>query len=682
MKQKDISIGTLFTATGALAGAFIYYCENMQLLPLTTKGRIGRIGLVVLVCSIILGFLFLFLRKAIRNVTEKQWIPYLLIALILSICIMIWFPVPETGFYPEHDLLIRALPDENGQFLPVTLTWLHHDGRDIPLSTVLCAGNNSNTKDGLTIRDENAALTWHGITGNMLTMEFVSDKNQGIAEISWDGKKELRTLNNTDMNRLSFDYAFPASNGLPEFIAVWWLCFLLSLSSVLITAEYFPNWKVSHFRIAVFSCFTIFRIFQFTTVTEPLFFYDSQSYLGMSQMSVKEILSGAKYCHDGIWYCISRPAFIPLVYKLCRQDPQTITIVQLMVSVLCWGFFASKAAALCRTDSGKKLTLLLTFGLGCVPNVTRWDQMIMSESLSISSALLLMGSCFWLAEPNEEKIWKPLPALCTVIGALIYTQSRDSAVWTVILIILLLLALSKLRSDRKWILILCTTLTAICVITISSTGGRWQFPFENVLFNRIARDPQAEAFFVESGMPQPEQIGELYGQEHMMGSELFNSEEMTPLRDWIIKDGLKTYIRYLLRTPIKTLKLAWNEGFEEEAFMQISYRFAPSGFRQLLPDPIIRFFSCNLPALIIIGCGLAGIILSFHSLEGERFAIPVLFVLSSYILCTGVSLADEYEFARHSMVILLMQRAASWPLICILLETLHRTSFIPVSRSA
>ena len=323
---------------------------------------------------------------------------------------------------------------------------------------------------------------------------------------------------------------------------------------------------------------------------------------------------------------------------------------------------------LCQTDSRKKLLVILILGLGCVPNVTRWDQIIMSESLSISAALLLMGSCFRLLKPDCEKRWRPLPALCTALSALIYAQSRDSAVWTVILILVLLLCLSHLRTQRRVMVLLCAALALICFLSMSNTGQRWQYPFENVLFNRIARTPGGMEYFIEAGMPTPPRIEELYGVEHMMSSELFNSEEMTPLRAWILSHGLKTYVGYLLRTPFRTLKTAWSEGFEKEAFEQIGYTFTPFGFKQLLPNTVVKLFSCNLPNVLMILIGAAGILTAFREPEGERYAFPLLFVFSAYILCTGVTIADEYEFARHSLVILIMMKAAAWPLICMLSE--------------
>lgn len=669
MKRRDVLLIIFAGVLGAVCSAFIYYCERLQLAPFTSKGLLGRLVLAAAAGGFLFAFIFFLAWDALPEIKKKEWYPIILIALITSVCIMTWFPVPDTGLYQTHKLTIHALSDENGEVRPVTLTWLHRADRDIPISSVQCSGNCSFEEPGVTLLDETAEMTWQGITGNVMTIEFVSNKNQGIAAFNWDGKDQIASLNNTEMDRLSFDVTFPPSNGLPEFIAVWIISFLISFLGVIGMFKLLPAWSVRGFAIGAYVCFSIFRILQFSTVSEPLFFIDSESYLGMSEMPVIDILRGTPYCHDRFWYCIARPAFIPVIYKLCQQDAVVITIVQLIISILSWGFFAWQSTALCRTSSRKKADIILVLGLGCVPNVTRWDRMIMSESLSIAAALLLMGSCFWLLRPNPEKRWKAAPAICTALGALFYAQSRDSAAWIILLIIALLLCLNRLRRERKVIFLLCACLAAICWSVMGNTGGRWQYPFENVLFNRIARDPQALEFFIREGMPTPPRIEELYGVEHMMGSELFNSELMAPLREWILSDGLKTYIRYMLHIPVRTLSMAWRAGFEKEAFEQIGYIYTPSGFKQLLPDPIVKFFSCNLPGLAIVGLGLAGIWIAFKRPDGECYAFPLLFVLSAYILCSGVLIADEYEFARHSMVIILMMKASAWPLICMVTET-------------
>lgn len=658
----------VLSAAGAAGCTFILYCERLQFLPAASKTFIGTAGLTFLASAVLLFICLSAILKAFAACSAGEKAASVLAALILSVCAAVWFPVPQTGLYQEHSLEIRALAEEDGNFKPVTLTWLHHEIGDISLRSVRCENGCIFEEFGPTLTDTAGIITWKGKTASAVTTEFRSGEGQGTALIRWDGQERTVFLGNDELERLSFDFSFPTAVRLPEFAAVWFIFLLLAFCAVTAAVKLLPAWPVRTFGICAFVCFTVFRVLQFGTAEEPLFFIDSESYLGMSGFSVAEILRGVPYCHEQFWYCIARPVTVPLIYKLCRQDPRTITAVQLIISVICWGIFALCASGICRSDRGKKAALILTFGLGCIPNVTRWDAVIMSESLSISAALLLMGSLLWLTRPAADGKWKTGPAVCTALSAFLYAQSRDSAVWSVILIGIVLLCIGFVRKNRKVILILCAALAAVCVFSMGNTGERWQYPFENVLFNRILRDPQGEQFFIRAGMPMPDRIKELYGVEHMMGSELFNSDEMAPLREWIRTDGLKTYIRYLLNDPFTALRMTWSGGFEKEAFEQIGYTFSPASFRPLLPDAVSKFFSCNIPGIAAILTGLLGIFRAFRGKNGERLAFPVLFILSAYILCTGVFIADEYELARHSMVIILMMKASLWTVLADLLR--------------
>lgn len=654
----------ILSAIGAFCCALVLYCEKLQFVPLLSKYSFIRLAAVFIAASALFFAALAAVLPAFRGLKPRVKACVLTVALILSVCASVWFDMPQTGLYRAHTLIVRALPDENGVTAPVTLTWVNCISGDVPLSTVQCEGN----CDGLTLTDSDSALTWSGKTGNTATVEFVSGEGMGIAEVSWDDSVRKVGLNNAELDRISLDQSFPSSDGMPEFLAEWGISLLICFTALTGAVCFLPRWSVRRFFLTAFICFALFRVCVFMTAEEPLYFVDSQSYLGMSEMSVGDILKGTQYCHDNLWYCISRPAFIPLVYKLCGQNGRVIASVQLVFSILAWGFSAGAASTLCRTRSRKELIIALFLGLGCVPNVTRWDPIIMSESLSISAAMALAGSCFWLTAPNEQHEWRTAPAVCAAVSALLYVQSRDSASWTVLLAAVLLLVLARLRQRRIIPIALAAVMTVFCLGVMTNTGGRWQYPFENVLFSRIARDPQAEAFFIAAGMPTPPGIENLYGEEHMMGSALFNSDAMAPLREWIASDGLKTYIRWMLKEPLRTLRMTWYSGYETEAFEQIGYTFSPKGFNALLPEALSKFFSMNLPGVLVAGIGLICLCFSILRKQGERFAFPALLILSSYILCTGVFIADEYELARHSLVIILLMKASIAPAICVISE--------------
>ena len=313
--QKIDLIGIIAVFLSALTGTFIYYCEKLQLLPLTAKGGIGRLGLSLTGCFFLFGLLYLLLRKTIRSISGKEWGPFLLLALIISVCVMVWFPLPDTGIYSVHRLSIRAIPDENGVVRPVTLTWFNREGTDISLSALTCTGNCHQNENGVTLQDESAELTWQGMTGNLITLEFISDEKQGTAEIIWDQNRSVKTLNNPELERLSYDFSFPPSNRLPEFIAVWWITFIICLVGLIALIKMLPQWNIIKFGTIIFIIFAGFRIIQFLTVTGPLSFVDSEFYLGLSGFSVSEILHGKEYCRTEC-HCLSRPVLIHLVYKL------------------------------------------------------------------------------------------------------------------------------------------------------------------------------------------------------------------------------------------------------------------------------------------------------------------------------------------------------------------------------
>ena len=125
----------------ALAGTFIYYCEKLQLLPLTRIGLLSRMIIAALTCGLITLLMCILLQKAIRKTEKFQLVPILLSGLVLSACFMVWFPIPNTGLYYNHALEITAIPNESGTVNPVSLTWFHTDHGDIPLHSVKCEGN-------------------------------------------------------------------------------------------------------------------------------------------------------------------------------------------------------------------------------------------------------------------------------------------------------------------------------------------------------------------------------------------------------------------------------------------------------------------------------------------------------------------------------------------------------------
>ena len=86
------------SAAGALCCAYIFYCEKLQFFPFRSKACLGRLGIAFLGSWLILFALLRLIRGAFRKMQRMDWIPLILTALIASVCAIVWFPVPRTGF--------------------------------------------------------------------------------------------------------------------------------------------------------------------------------------------------------------------------------------------------------------------------------------------------------------------------------------------------------------------------------------------------------------------------------------------------------------------------------------------------------------------------------------------------------------------------------------------------------
>lgn len=654
--KKTSLFAAVFAFLCAAAAVWLLYCERLQMLPPRSKSFLAGIPICFFSVFFLAFFLIRFIFRKTNALSRNNIFAMVLICLVGTACTLVWFPYPDTGLLTEHTLRIRG-----NDAAPILLTWLKTEYGDARFSDFEGSGSWVLTDEGILLNDASAEITWTGKTGRSVTLEFAAGEDRGPAFFEWDGRKTEISLFNREADRLSYDTAFPPNDGMGEFLAEFWLTFVCLCAGYLYL--FYEEKKLSPevFFGLSFVLFAVFRIRQ-TIPVEPLWFVDSQSYIGVSELSWKEIFTGTEYCYPQYWYCLSRPMTIPLVYKLCGQDRDRIVLVQAIFSILSWGYFAWEGMRAVRRKRLSKLLTAVLFLFASFPNVTRWDGMIMSESIALSLGALLLGTGLRFC-----RNWDALSATAFILVTTLFSQTRDSAPWTSLLCALVLGGIGFVRAHRKPAWLTAAFVGAISLFLMANNGARWQFPYENVLFHRIMRDEQAAAFFIESGMPQPKGFETLIGEEHFQGNALFNSEEFAPLREWILSDGMKVHFRYLLRDPLKTLGMAWN-GFEQEAFEQISYRYAPTGWREGLPSALSKFISLNIPGMAMILLGVYGIYAAFHQKRGEELAIPIVILLSAYFMALGADIADTYDFERHVVVQLMMMKAAAWILLFQLID--------------
>jgi hypothetical protein len=127
---------------------------------------------------------------------------------------------------------------------------------------------------------------------------------------------------------------------------------------------------------------------------------DSGSYTEQANFSFFQIMAGHPVCYTAD-FCIGRPFLVPLLYKILSLDPTLISLTQLGLSIVCWSFLAFSSIRIVSGFWLKLFSMTVLLGLGSVPNVTRWDRVLLSESLTISISALLIASWIWMTRNSH-----------------------------------------------------------------------------------------------------------------------------------------------------------------------------------------------------------------------------------------------------------------------------------------
>ena len=353
---------------------------------------------------------------------------------------------------------------------------------------------------------------------------------------------------------------------------------------------------------------------------EPVVMVDSQDYLYNASTPL-----------NFDFFCFSKPAGVALVYKMLAQDLDAIVRFQRLFSLISWLAFAW-ACVLALPDTTIRPVFfsgILLYSL--TGDITAWDAVIMSESISLSLMLLFLAAAIYFF---TRPAWRGLLPVC-LFGAA-WALVKESNALLLFLTAILFLAAGVLLFRRRRLLwagaFLC--LVFMTVQGFSNLGERWKFPMLNVIGHRVLVDPQALDFFEAHGMPVDEALMQMqYAWGNSQGSAFLNSPELRPFQTWFHAHARGTYMQYLLRHPLESLR---------EPLMHLD---------QVFPRPVEGKAASILPG-IWIGLVAVGVLTTFilaWSGRGGPLAWPVFFWLllvipHMWIVWNG----DVMEMARHA----------------------------------
>jgi hypothetical protein len=388
-------------------------------------------------------------------------------------------------------------------------------------------------------------------------------------------------------------------------------------------------------------------------------FPDSPSYL---HAAGQPLLSADFLAGSRVWT-------LPLLYKVLPNSDAVRSAAQLTISIGCWLTLAA-VAAWCVERRGLRpvaFCLVLLFSLSVW--VTQWDPVILSQSLAVSLAALVLAS--WLAFVRAPGKWTIAAVLATT---LLWSFTRDSNAYVSLFAVPFVLVSAMVASARRAVVVLTVGLVAIFGVfafarSRSTAQANPQSQTLNVIGMRVLTGEGELEYFRDHGMPYPERLRSLAG--HMLGNSNYlpvvqGDPRLAEFWDWIRSDGHQTLFKYLLTHPVRALEppfrdpeqlFATNPPAAPHNWPIAAYR-AP-GTDALLPGPLaaVVYPPSQVALLAWFGLAVAGAgWLAWRGAARSIWLVPAVALVVQLPHAALVWDGDAAEIPLHALLVGIMTR--------------------------
>jgi hypothetical protein len=393
------------------------------------------------------------------------------------------------------------------------------------------------------------------------------------------------------------------------------------------------------FYLAVVGLYLLVRAGSF--VYTPVRVTDTPTY---EQVSAASLLSTE-------FWAGARPFTVPMLWKLFGDDHVRI-VAHLVLSIVCWLVLAAAVAAAIRQKLVRRVAFALVLLFSATTEVILWDPLLLSESVSLSLAALLVAA--WITFVGA-------PSWLTVAGVLgatvLWTFVRDSHAYVSLFVAVAVLASLAYRSGRPYKAVLAAGIVVVAALSVVSAnaGFRWYQPMRDILLNRVAADRGMEEYFATRLGP-----------------------------NWRESDARRVYARYLITHPAYT--------FGDPFFGSQTTPFSSADSASALLDPDLRIYNDNaadrglpLPAavddavfvhgkksmfalVLVIAVAAAAVAIRFRA--SPVWIVPVVMLVSTVPHALVAYHLSGLEVDRHALEAALLLRVGTLILALIALDAL------------
>lgn len=357
---------------------------------------------------------------------------------------------------------------------------------------------------------------------------------------------------------------------------------------------------------------------------------------------------------------IARPLPVPLLFALAGSDAVRVAL-HVVVGVVAWVWLAHELSSASRRPGTVRWMTVIT---GLTPQVIRFDQAILAESLTISAGVVLVAATMRTVSSGRS-----FTASAGWVGAFVlFVTVRPHHL--VFLFVAAAAVAVRAATDRRLPRVLGAVLILVSVIGVQQLRSNKPTSVLNmytVLVEQVVRDPVATEWFVRNGMPRVAVSEDIaaYDTPEMLAPELLAyldlpQGQLPPrlmraggmdLARWVHDDGWSTYARWLLTHPSTT----WSRlvDLAGPTLDVADDGFLPLGSRTVVP----RVFF--VPTVVCILVTLIGALLA--ALGGRRRAAgAVAAVLGGALTLYAVAmLTSGIEHPRHAAVAAVLVRVAA-----------------------
>jgi hypothetical protein len=282
---------------------------------------------------------------------------------------------------------------------------------------------------------------------------------------------------------------------------------------------------------------------------------------------------------------VNRPFVFPFLLQIVHRDFALAAGIQLGLTILAWGWLAYCVSISFRLIWLRILSFAIILALSLVRHLAGWDFVMMTESLSLSTFVLLIACGIWLLRG-----WQIHKVMILCIVAFVFAFTRDTNAYLLIMFAGLLLIAVLFRWASPKILVLVGAFALIFFVSnlSANTSKRWVFPLVNVVGKRILPYSESVQRFEACGMPvTPELLGLADTFANGEDRAFFNDPALEGFRVWIADHGKSCYIHWLVTEPLRSIGQAFSE-FTELVYFEDVNKYFSRHYTDLLPSRVER----------------------------------------------------------------------------------------------